>query len=296
MPDRGALAIVAAAVTWGTIGVATKAIFGLANTNPLSIGVLRLAGSALCLAVVARWLVGPGWLGIARVDRGAVIGIGVAMALYQVTYFAAIPPIGVALSVLLALGSAPVFVAAIVAIAWRAWPTGRQLGAMAGALGGALLLVWPSDVGQASRGDANWLGVGLALAAGLSYALVVVLSRVVAAKYHPLPPIAIGFAVGALTLLPFAALTGLHIDYPPMGWALLAYLSVVPTAIGYGCFLLGLRRVDATTASLITLLEPLTSATLAWLWFGESLTALGWLGAALLLGAIAWLQTTASRR
>ena len=42
---RGLLLIVLAAVLWGTVGVATKTIFGLSDTNPLSIGFFRVVFS-----------------------------------------------------------------------------------------------------------------------------------------------------------------------------------------------------------------------------------------------------------
>ena len=50
---RGLLLIVLAAVLWGTVGVATKTIFGLSDTNPLSIGFFRLAIATPALQVAA---------------------------------------------------------------------------------------------------------------------------------------------------------------------------------------------------------------------------------------------------
>lgn len=74
-----------------------------------------------------------------------------------------------------------------------------------------------------------------------------------------------------------------------MCWVLLVYLGLIPTALAYVLFFGGLRYTTATTASIATLLEPLTSTALAWLLFGERLGPLGLLGAVLLLGAIALL-------
>ena len=42
---HGLLLIVLAAVLWGTVGTAVKIIYGLAETNPFSIGFFRLAFS-----------------------------------------------------------------------------------------------------------------------------------------------------------------------------------------------------------------------------------------------------------
>jgi DME family drug/metabolite transporter len=49
---------------------------------------------------------------------------------------------------------------------------------------------------------------------------------------------------------------------------------------------LGLRTITVTTSTIISLLEPLTSTLLAWLLLGERLGPLGFVGAALLLGAM----------
>jgi len=48
-----------------------------------------------------------------------------------------------------------------------------------------------------------------------------------------------------------------------------------------------MRHIKASTASVITMLEPLTATMLAWLLFDERLGMAGMLGALLLLAAIA---------
>ena len=73
------------------------------------------------------------------------------------------------------------------------------------------------------------------------------------------------------------------------GWPLFLYLGLVPTALAYGLFTVGLRRIPATVAGITTLLEPLTAATLGVLLFGERLGVAGAVGALLLLAAIALL-------
>jgi len=69
-------------------------------------------------------------------------------------------------------------------------------------------------------------------------------------------------------------------------WPLLVYLGVGPTALAYILFTAGLRRVPATTAGVVSLLEPLTATTLGVIVFGESLGPAGMAGAALLLAAL----------
>ena len=54
-------------------------------------------------------------------------------------------------------------------------------------------------------------------------------------------------------------------------------------------FTIGLRRVPATVAGIVSLLEPLTAAMLGVVAFGESLGALGLAGAVLLVTSLALL-------
>ena len=81
-----------------------------------------------------------------------------------------------------------------------------------------------------------------------------------------------------------------------MGWVLLGYLGFVPTAVAYGLFLAGLRSTPATTASVATLMEPLTSTVLAWLLCGERLGMSAWLGILLLFSAMGLLVGSRERQ
>ena len=156
--------------------------------------------------------------------------------------------------------------------------------ALAAALVGVFLLIGPAP-SDAGGGDVL-AGVAFALASAFGYAIITLSGRALAGRYHPLQPIAIGFPAGAVLLGLLTLPTGPVAAYPPAGWALLVYLGLVPTAFAYVLFQAGLRRVPATTATIITLVEPLTSTVLAWALLGERLGPLGLVGAALLVGAM----------
>ncbi len=275
-----------AALIWGTIGVAVSLLYGLAATNPLSIGFLRLLIAAPALLLVSRIMVGPAFWRVQRPHLRIMTLIGVAFAAYQLCYFAAIPRLGVAAAVMINICSAPVFTAVLAGLFLRErlqWITGA---ALVGAIGGTALLVGGAPT---ASGAELWVGAALALSAGLCYSLVVLGSRVVAPHYHPLQPISMAFTLGAVVLLPPALASGLVVAYPPAGWALLLYLGLVPTAFAYVLYLRGLRTVPATVAAIATLLEPLGSTVLAILLLGERLAPSGIAGAGLLLASMAML-------
>lgn len=282
----GLVFLVASAVLWGTVPVATNLIYGLAETNPLSIGFFRLALSLVLLVPTAlretdrqRWR-------LPRRDLGIILLFGLATALYQVCFFAAIPRVGVTVASLVTICTAPVIVTVLGAFLLGERLTGKVVLALAAAIAGTVLLV---GIRPPAPGESEQLlaGLLLALGAALSYATVTLCSRALTGRYQALQLVAIGMSSGALVLLPFALLTGLVVRYPPAGWALLLHLGLLPTAMAYLFFFYGLRSTPVTVATIIILLEPLTSTMLAWLLFGERLAPLGIAGAALLLGAMA---------
>ncbi|NJN18157.1 MAG: EamA family transporter [Oscillochloris sp.] len=281
--------VAAAALIWGTIGVAVSLLYRIDETNPLSVGFLRLIISAPALLILGYLLVGPNLLKLhRRSDAWPMLLIGAAFAGYQVCYFAAITRLGVATAVLINICSGPIFTAILARFMLNEHLSRRTFLAMLGAISGTALLVGGAP--QAADPPALAEGAALALGAGFCYSLVVIGSRMVAADYHPLQPIALAFSLGALLLLPFALAGGLVLNYSPTGWGILIYLGIVPTALGYWLYLRGMRSVPAATAAILTLLEPLGSSLLALLLLDERLAPLGVLGAMLLLASMALLS------
>jgi DME family drug/metabolite transporter len=151
-------------------------------------------------------------------------------------------------------------------------------------LGTALLVIGPRGPGEIA--GRSVLGALLALGAGLSYAVYAVSTKRLLARAAPLPLAAATFTLAALLITP-VLLAEPSVRRPlAEGWPLLVYLGVVPTALAYIFFTVGLRRVPATTAGVVSLLEPLTATVLGVMVFGESLGVMGMAGATLLLAAL----------
>jgi drug/metabolite transporter, DME family len=248
-----------------------------AGVAPLVLGASRIVVAAPLLVVsaaAARASLRPaGWI---------LVPAGACMAGYQLLYFSAVPRAGVAATALVAIWSAPLFVTAL------AWPLLRErpdrVGAGAlllGALGGALLVA-----GSGRPGTSFTSGAVLALGGGLVWALYIVLSkRARQASTHALA--ALTFSVAAVMLSPFLVVDGSQTAALwRHSWPLLLYLAIVPTALAYWLYTRGLRRVRASSVAVVGLLEPLTATALGLSLFGEHLSALGWVGAALLLAAV----------
>ncbi|GAB2445354.1 EamA family transporter [Streptosporangium sandarakinum] len=288
---RGLLYVSIAATAWGTGGAAGALLRLSGGLDPVSISFWRFAAGAATLLPILHFI---GRIrgrsqdrdrGHARESRryGRIAATGVAMAICQTAYFAAVASSGLAVATVVTIGATPVFVAAAARLLLGERLGAAGLGSAAVALAGLAMLVL--DGGPASFSAA---GTGWALLSAVAYAGVTLLNRAFSAE--PYAATFGGFAVGGLCLLPLALSGGLLPDGDPLFfWAAVAYLGVVPTALAYVLFFTGLGSVRATTASVISLVEPVGAAAIGILAFGERFTAQGVAGAALLLAAVALL-------
>src|ERR1700687_4864544 len=86
------LFVLAAAVLFGTTGTAQA--LGPDNVDPVTVGAVRIAVGAIVLLAVARRRNGADWW--RALPRGPLLIGGLAVASYQVCFFAAVERTGVA--------------------------------------------------------------------------------------------------------------------------------------------------------------------------------------------------------
>ncbi len=286
--------ITLAAVLWGTTGVAVTLLGELTALTPTTIGFYRLAVAALALAAVCRF----GRLVRAfRRAPGTVLATGVLLGLYQALYFIAVDAAGVSVATVVSLGIAPVVTTVWEAVRDRVRPGAGTVATVAGALLG-LVLISMSAAEPTQAAPRPLVGLLAAIGSGLGYGVSTLLSRSLAGHGDARTLTTATSAVGALTLLPVAAVDGLAFPVRPDTAGLMVYLGVVTTAIAYMLFYAGLRTVPGSVAAVLTLLEPLTAALLAVLILAEPLPATTVAGGLLLLAAVAalYLRPTPARR
>lgn len=295
-PSRAPLSlalVMFASILWGTVGVSTKHLYTLADTNALSVGFFRLALAAPVLALACAAVLGRRMLAIAPRDLATMGLTGAALAAYQVCFFAAITRVGVSVATLITLCTAPVITAALTALHTRRRPGTRLLLTLGLALTGtAFLIEWqPAGVSAAT----TLAGASLALCAATGYAIIAFSSAQLAQRYHALQTTTVSFTSGALLLFAIASTNGLAASYSLPAWGVLLYLGLVPTALGYALFVVGMKHTRAAAATIATLLEPLTATVLAALFFDERLSGQAVIGAAALAAAMGLLFTAKDR-
>jgi drug/metabolite transporter, DME family len=294
---RGLILVVLAAALWGTSGVATKTIYSLVDISPILVAAFRLALGAPMLLAAFRLANGSQSFRVARADLAWMLLAGACLGMSQACYFAAISRVGVAIATLVTICTAPVLVCLFSAALLRERLTRAVGGSLACALIGTVLLIGVGQQDSGLQASAALGGILLALAAAFGFAGFILVSRLLANRYHPLLSITIAVGIGAVLLLTVSAVTtGITVRYPWPVWVLFLYLGLVPTALGYALFYQGVQTTTAAEASVASLVEPLTATALALIIFGERLGALGLLGATLLISAIAFLYRNGSSR
>jgi DME family drug/metabolite transporter len=128
---------------------------------------------------------------------------------------------------------------------------------------------------------------GMALLAATGFSAVTLVGSRPVAGLDDLTVTGFGFLLGGLALLPLAAAEGgLGFRPAPAAIGLLIALGTGPTAVAYTLYFRGLRAAAASTAAMLTLLEPLTGTVLATVILGERLSATGIAGAVILAAAV----------
>jgi len=297
-PGTGLLYLITSGLLWGTGGLTGSLLSRVAGLSAMSVAACRLtAGGVLIVAFLTvtgrswpagrtgrRWPAGRArrWpAGRAAWTRIAVIGV--LAALYQSCYFTAVALTSVALATLVTIGTAPVIVLAVYRVTGRR--SGRLTPVAAGLalVGLGLLVGLPSGFPE----TAVLASAGMAVLAAAGFAAVTLTGTRPVPGLDELTVTGFGFTLGGLILMPLAAaLGGLTFRLGPEAVGLLVALGLGPTAVAYTLYFRGLRTAAASTAALLTLLEPLTGAILAALVLGQRLSATGMAGAATLVAAV----------
>lgn len=278
----------AAAVLWGTTGTAQT--FVADQSSPYWIGAWRLLIASVFFAVVVARSKTPLAMAWLRTAWPWVVGGGVAMAAYNLCFFAGVKAAGVATGTAVAIGSGPVWVGLL-----QGWITRQAprpvwwLGTTLAVLGIGLMFSGASDTASF-----NATGYVLCLAAGLAYASFTLLSKHLVGVTTPEMATLSVFTVAALMALPVAAVIADTFVATTTSWLLVSYLGLVATGIAFLLFSHALRHVAAATCVTLSLAEPVTAFGLAIVVVGERPDAFAFGGLAQVVAGlllVVWVET-----
>lgn len=286
---RGYSMVVAAAVCWGVMATVAKLLFRDRGVDPLTLAVVRAYLATLTL-FAALALLRPARLRIARRDAWAAFLIGVAgLAANNFLYFEALHLTSVATALLLQY-QAPILVALYTVLVQRQPLRGRVVLALALALVGCALVVRAYDF-EVLR--PNLLGVMAGLGTACTFAFYILASRAALRMLDAWTLLTYAYlsasVVWSLVLPPWRlAGSGFNLET----WGAFLAIATVGTVVPFGLFISGLRFLPPTQAGIVSMLEPVVAAVMAYVLLGETLIPLQILGGALVLAGVAMVQTT----
>ncbi len=250
----------------------------LADTGPIAAGFWRLALAAPVLALLAAAMDRRAAAPPAQIGRTMLLTIvlgGLFFAVDLASWHLGILRTKLANAALFGNISSLVLPLAGIVLT-RHWPSRLQWGALAMALAGALLLMG----GSYELAPANLTGDLLCVLAGLMYVgylLAIQRARQTLGSWRVLLASTLA---SAPPLLAFTLLAGERLM--PGDWTPVLGLALSSQIIGQGLLVFSLPYFTPLVIGLVLLVQPLVSAVLGWVIFGEALTALDMTGAGII--------------
>ena len=275
-----------------------------AGADPFPLASVRITGTALVLGAFLLLTGRTARLRVRRDEWPLLVVYGLAgVGLVQVSYFVAIQRLPIGLALLLEY-LAPLLVALVARfllhehVGRLLWP------ALALSLTG-LALALQVDTDE----PLDPVGVAAGLVAALAFATYFLLGERIVRHRDPLSTTFWGFAIAGVAgtamapwfgTVAYAAETSAALP-DVLGGAtvplllLVAWVVLLGTLGPFAVTTAALRHVPATTVTVVSTLEPVGAAVIAWWWFDESLRAVQLVGSALVLAGIVLAMLARSR-
>jgi drug/metabolite transporter (DMT)-like permease len=274
----------------GVVVVSFAAIlirFAQADGAPsLAIAAVRLAVAAAVLAPLAWLQAGGEMIRLRRRELGLCMLSGALLAVHFWAWITSLEHTSVASSTALVTTN-PLWVALASAILLRERPGGAAMAGILLTLTGSML-VFAADASHTSGPDsAPMLGNTLALVGAMAASGYLLVGRALRARVSLTAYIWLAYSSAAVFLVAAALASGISFALlPGTAWTFMIALALGPQLIGHTTFNWALRRLTATFVAVAILGEPVGSALLAYLFFGEQFSTLQFAGFVLLLSGI----------
>jgi drug/metabolite transporter (DMT)-like permease len=301
-PVAGFAIVIVAASLFGTLGPLSRFAYD-AGMEPLPFVAWRGLIALIATALFVTWRIRRGSMRLTRwtdLDHGARLSLAVAALMgftLNLAMFISFDLVTIALA-LLGFYTYPVIVAGVNVALGRETLDRPRIVALALAIAGMVAVVASQlDPSAGIRFDA--IGFGLALAAAVSQAVYVVISK---SGYQKVPAAqAMVVVLGTTVVCGFALAimtgAGAALAYPlgdPSILPLLVFTGLFAAAIPSILFLSGIRLVGGTRAGILMLFEPVVGVALAALLLDEKLAPIQVAGGVAILGAALILQRSAT--
>lgn len=289
----GFIAVLIASILWGTTGTAASYA---PNLSPLAIGAIAMGGGGLLQALLAHKKILDHLPQIKSYYPLLLIGM-ISVAIYPLAFYSSMRMAGITIGTVVSIGSAPLFTALLekffdkkaLSLKWF-------ISLIFGVIGVLLLSVGETHSHGSTQSistDQKTIGIILGLIAALTYSLYSwAAKKMIDRGVDSKASMGLIFGFGALILLPTLFFTGSNLFDESVNLYVVAYMMLIPMFLGYLLFGYALKTISASTATTLTLFEPLVAALFAVLLVGEQLAPIGWVGMVLIFVCLAVLSKT----
>lgn len=278
--------------TAGVIWTAASAIGfgGLVSLAKVAEGGKASTETMLFIRFLTATLIIGAWIGLRRRNELAAIDGrkslhllamgGVLYLIQSYCFFQGVKHVpGALISILLYLY--PAFVAVGAYFIFKERMSKTKVGALVLAMAGAALAIGPAT-------DANSTGILYGIGTAVAYSVYILVGTEVLKGIDSLTASLFVFIGAAIAYGVVASVTGWQLPATTASWSACIGLGVL-SVIAMGGFLVGIQVIGPVNASTVSALEPIVTAILGSVIWGQHLLPIQLLGGAVILGAVIWL-------
>lgn len=267
--------IITASVLWGFAGILARMI----SDMPAQSIIFYRAAFAAAIFFTALLISGNLKM-IKLADKKIYIFLfAILQAATMLTYFISILNASVSVAVLL-LYTAPVYVTVLSPRLLKENLTKKGIIALVLSAAGIVLIVDPGKLEFSGYS----FGVLAGILSGIAYAFQIMTSKYLSQRYSGYTQAFWGFVIATLILFP-ASFVPLDVVFINMNYLIL--LAIFPTILAVSLYFNGLKKVKASSASILGLIEPVSAVILAFLILHEQISTLEIIGGVLILAGAA---------
>ena len=280
------LAIILTVVAWAIAANVANSLF-LAGVQPFELAgtsaVIATFGLAILDSLIGRSHAQP-------INRQQ-FAMGLILAGLIGGDYLTIQHLPVAVAIVL-LFTAPALVVLWSALVTRCLPSPVVLMALMLSVLGVLLV---SNIFASHLEPVNGFGIFAGLTTAIFFAAYIILSEKLSATRETVGVMLKSFAVATLFWMAYQSTQGIpQTLLAPENVLEVIYVGLAGTLLPYLLFFWCIQRVQAERAAIAATLEPFIAGILAWIWFGQTLTALQISGGVLIIVAVTAVQLKAA--
>lgn len=255
------------------------------GVSSLAVATWRLGLAALIVTPLALLQSRHDLARLSRRQMAMALAAGFFLALHFATWITSLEYTSVASSTALVTTN-PLWIGLASFVLFRERPSAMMVRGIALSLAGSLFIFW-SDSRNAAPGASPLLGNLLALSGSWCFSAYLLIGRRLRAGLGLPAYIWLAYGAAALFLFATSGIGGVDlIDNTNAAWLVLVAMALGPQLLGHTSYNWSLRYVSATFVAVVTLGEPVGSALMAFIIFGEGFAPLQFVGFGLLLVGI----------